>query len=252
MPSVPKPRMILIKIDGTVCERSFVSEVLLPFAEANVRSFLEEKWAEESVMELVSYLRKESDLDAKAPAIKNQAQDEGRLMRDVLLYIQYLMENNVPSKGRQMLYLMVWGDGYERQVLKSHLFPDVADAMYAWHKMQVPMSVYSGGNTIANKMIFSFSEEGGNLNKFVSKYLDVRVVGPKDSSESYEKIARDAGLKTRDMLFLTDSRDEGRAARNSNCQVVIMTRPGNPLISPDELMDINCKSANSFLDITFN
>lgn len=252
MPVLPKPKLIVIKIDGTTTDRSFVQEVLLPYAENNMRSFLEEHWADDDVMELIAYLRKESDLDPKAPAIKNQTTDEARLLKDVLSYIDYLLKANVTSKGRQMLYLLVWGDGYDRLKLKSNLFPDVADAMYAWHKMQIPMAVYSGGNITANKMIFTFSEEGGNLDKFVTKYLDVKVIGNKDNEESFERIARDFNIRTRDILFLTDSKEEGRAARNANCQVVIMTRPGNPEISADQMLDINCKSASSFLDVTFD
>lgn len=251
MARMQRPKMIVIKIDGTTTARSFIQQTLLPYAESNMKDYLMQHWGDEQVVDLINYLRKESDLDSKAPVIKNQTDNNARLMKETLAYVDYVLKTDKGSKGRQMLYLLIWADGYNSKRLESHVFFDVADAMYAWHKMRIPVCVYNGGNAIANKMLFTFSREGGNLNKFIKKYLDVNVYGPKNREDSYEKIASEFGIRTKEMLFLTDDATEAHAAREAGCKCVIVRRAGNADVTQDQLNEIGCRAVSSFLDILF-
>ena len=252
MVKVPKPKLIVLKIDGTTTPREFILDVMLPYAQNNMSEYLQEHWADDDVMKLISYLRQESDLDSNAPSIKNQRENDGRLLRETLEYLKYLMKGRKSTIGLQLFYLLIWGDGYDRGQLRSQVYPDVADAMYAWHVMKIPIVVFGGGCAVANRMIFTFSQEGGNLNKFVREYLEPSKIGNRREEESYEKIANRFSIKTKELLFLTDDPKEAMAAREARCRCVIVKRPNNPAVSQDELNEIGCSAVSSFLEVFFD
>lgn len=249
---LPKPKLILMKIDGVTSGREFIGKELLPYALDHAEEFLTEHWGDEDVLALIKYMQKESDIDEDGPAIKHQVKNEGRLLRETLDYVRYLFDKNRSTMGRQMLYLLVWGDGFASGKLKSHIFPDAGDAIFCWHKFEIPMCVFAGGNPTCNKMIFTFSREVGNLHRFITKYLDCKVYGNKDDEDSYDMIAKEFKCKAKEILFLTDDLREAAAARDARCKCVLIKRPGNAEVSQSQLDEIGVKAVERFTDIVFD
>lgn len=249
MGKMPKPSLILIKIDGTTTVQNFMKEVMIPYVEKNMRNFLLENWGRPVVDDLMDLLREESEHSHShgAPRIKNQSTDEGRLLKEVMAYLTYVMSGKKRSPGYQMLSLLIWGDGFDKKDLKAHVFPDVADAVYCWSKMGITMIIYSGGVPTYSQMTMTFTSEGGNLGKFVKEFIAVDIYGTKDDDKSYTRIADVFRINAKDILFLTDDVAEAQAAKKAQCQAVIVNRAGGQV--PGDLHGFQCVS--SFLDIEF-
>lgn len=144
------------------------------------------------------------------------------------------MDSKRHNTALKQLQILVWVYGYENNELKGHVYEDVIVAFRRWRSMGIRLFVFSTGMAVAQQLLFSNSTSGNLLN-YVENYFDL-MVGPKSQSASFKKIANYyMQVSTSSVLFITDTIDEGRAAKEAGCHVVLVQRPENKRISSQNL-----------------
>lgn len=200
---------VLTDIEGTTTPISFVHDALFPYARARIAEFCKSHEAEPEVAEALAAARAldghpELDLDAT-----------------IALLIRWIDEDRKagPLKTLQGL---IWQRGYEEGVLKGQVYEDAADYLNRWHASGLSLFVYSSGSVAAQKLIFGYSDKG-DLARLFSGFFDT-AVGGKLEAASYERIAREVGIKPANILFLSDNPGEIAAAKAAGMQVARIDR----------------------------
>lgn len=199
-----RPAAVLTDIEGTTTAIAFVKETLFPFAAQALDGFLDAHGREPEVASILADVRREApDEEARATLKRWMAADEKR----------------TPLKTLQGL---IWEAGYRDGRLKSHLWPDVAACLRAWHEGGVRLAVFSSGSVAAQKLLFGHSE-AGDLTPLFSGFYDTRI-GQKRETASYAAIARTLELPGTEILFLSDIAEELDAAKDAGMQTCQLLR----------------------------
>ncbi len=210
-------KAILTDIEGTTSSISFVKDVLFPYAERKIPSFL----------------RRESDRREVIKILKDVEEIEGKelsLEEVIKLLLRWIREDKkiTPLKELQGL---VWEEGYRKGELKGHIYEDAYEKLKEWHEKGIPIYVYSSGSVKAQKLLFS-NTPYGDLTYLFSGYFDTNV-GNKKDKDSYLRIARKVGLEPEDILFLSDNPQEIEAAAAAGMRVIRFAREGENEPLPD-------------------
>jgi beta-phosphoglucomutase-like phosphatase (HAD superfamily) len=113
---------------------------------------------------------------------------------------------------------------------------DVRPALERWRSSNIGISIYSAGSVFAQKLLFEHVSSGDpedpkaiiDARTYVSEWIDTSLGGVKTSSESYVKVVEMLREMRGRVLFLSDSLEELRAAREAGLKVSLVNRPGNP------------------------
>lgn len=202
---------IVMDIEGTTTSIDFVTSVLYPYARER----------------LPDYIRRHRG-EPEVAAIMDEAREAGGVWNDeaVVVRMCHWMERDQKVTPLKSLQGLIWEEGYRGGELVSHLYPDVAPALRAWHARGIRLYVYSSGSAHAQRLIFGHTI-AGDLTPLISGYFDTRV-GHKREVASYQRIAGDIGVPPRGILFLSDVREELDAAREAGWQTVWLVRDGLP------------------------
>ncbi len=211
-------RAVLCDIEGTTTSISFVHDELFPLSLREMLTFL-------------SNPANTNELEAELQKVRtNLAQNSNG--GDVSIpqladYFCELIRNDVKDTLLKKIQGKIWKTAYEQGQVKGHLYPDVKPAWEAWRAQGKKIAIYSSGSVEAQKLIFGYSTEG-DLTPMITAYFDT-TTGPKKEANSYIKIADLLRLAPSEILFLSDSLDEIKAADNAGCQVIRLVRPpGQP------------------------
>ncbi len=188
-------RYILMDVEGTTTSLTFVKDVLFSYASKRFESYLEahpEKVQGER-KEFLFKLRKWVQEDSKEAALKD-------------------------IQGE------IWKQGFESGELKGHVYPDVPTAFKRWFAQNLRMGIYSSGSVLAQEQLFKHTEYG-NLNTWIAHNFDTEV-GPKRQQASYKAIAERLELPPKEILFLSDVREELTAAKQAGMGAVQVLRQG--------------------------
>ena len=187
-------RAILTDIEGTTSSISFVTETLFPYARARMADYVAahpETVAEVPGNDPVATLLAWMDADAK----------------------------ETPLKALQGL---IWAEGYADGTLRGHVYADAVAGLRRWHAAGLSLYVFSSGSVAAQKLIFAHSV-AGDLTPLFSGYFDT-TTGPKREAASYVKIAKSIDIPPKNILFLSDTRQEVDAARAAGMDVRLIDR----------------------------
>lgn len=198
-------RLVLLDIEGTTLPISYVQKTLFPYAAARLQKFVEENGSD--------------------PLVRTAIGDVQRLASDrppIEQLLEWLDEDRkeAPLKTLQGL---IWKQGYESGDLETPLYPDVGPVLQLWKSRNLRLAVYSSGSVMAQRLIYGHTSEG-DLSALFEAFFDLDM-GPKKVAESYTAIAHRAGLATEEILFLSDSADELRAAGAAGCAACQLVRP---------------------------
>lgn len=205
-------RAVVTDIEGTTSSISFVKEVLFPYAAQAMPDFLARHWQDEAVQVQIRALAAETGVPVADAATANE------------LLQQWIREDRkaTPLKALQG---MIWKRGYEDGAYRAHMYPEVADQLRRWHDAGIALYVYSSGSVAAQKLFFGFSEMG-DLTPLFTGYFDT-TTGPKQSADSYRKIAEEIGIPAELILFLSDIPAELDAAREAGLHTTLLDRDGS-------------------------
>lgn len=206
---------VIVDIEGTTSATAFVYDRLFPYSRARIQEYLDDPRATGVVDQVRQVLG--------SPA----AGDAPPTREDVIVALQGWIDADAKVTPLKTLQGIIWEDGFAAGDLVSHLFPDVAPALAAWHRQGLSLYVYSSGSVLAQRAWFAHSD-AGDLNGLFSGNFDTVSAGPKREPSSYARIQTALGAPAGSLLFLSDVAAELDAARTCGWQVVEVTRPGEP------------------------
>jgi enolase-phosphatase E1 len=214
---------VLVDIEGTTTSISFVYDVLFPYAAERLEAVCARPDPEPELAEALALLRREYEEEAARgialPPFGNGAP-----------YARRLMAEDRTSTGLKLLQGLIWEEGYRSGALRGHVFPDVPGALAAWRDRGLRLRIFSSGSVRAQKLLFGCSEHG-DLTPFFEGFHDT-TTGPKREASSYTAIAQAYGLPPREVLFLSDVREELDAAATAGMRTGLLVRPGNRPAEP--------------------
>lgn len=202
---------VVMDIEGTTTSIDFVTDVLYPYAREHLPNFVRRHRNEPEVA-----------------AILDEAREVGGVWNDEAVVVRMCGWMAADRKVTPLKDLqgLIWEEGYGAGELVSHLYPDVAPALRAWHARGIRLYIYSSGSAHAQRLIYGHTIEG-DLTPLLSGYFDTRV-GAKREADSYRRIAQAIGAPPRHLLFLSDVRAELDAAREAGWQTVWLVRDSLP------------------------
>ena len=209
-------RAILLDIEGTTTPISFVHDVLFPYSQQHLESFLANHDESPDVSADIELLRAEHTADA------SDAKQPPPLVQP---YLHWLIEQDRKSPALKSLQGKIWKQGYQDGSLRSSVFADVPVTMERWFNEGVNVSIFSSGSVLAQKLLFAHTN-AGDLTKLIDNYFDTRV-GKKTEPDSYKEIAAVLSLAPIQIQFISDVVKELDAAADAGMQTCLCIRPGN-------------------------
>jgi enolase-phosphatase E1 len=222
-------KAIITDIEGTTSSLSFVKEVLFPYARANMADY-------------VRVHRGEPQLDLLFKAICDEVGEELGIESIIAQLIQWIDEDKKVTSLKSLQGL-IWEAGYKKGDFKGHVYLDAVENLKAWKAKGLDLYIYSSGSVYAQKLLFEHTEYG-DLTPLFSGYFDTNIGGKKESS-SYEKIAAQLAIPSKELLFLSDIKEELVAAKVAGFQTIWLTR--------DDVSDLQAEplqvSSFDFIDL---
>lgn len=219
--------LALLDIEGTTSSVRFSQQVLLPYAWSHTPEYLTEFWDHPVVQELADQLLHEASGPSLA-ALREQARSQYEVIKPVVDATRILISQDSRAACLKALQRMIWNRGYDFGELKSHVFPDVPHALVLWYHQGVRVRVFSHGSVESQRTFFAHTAAGNLLPVFEGHHDS--DTGGKREADSYRKIAQDAGLEPRKILFFSDVPEELDAAQAAGLQTVLTVRPDNPTV----------------------
>ncbi len=223
-------RAILIDIEGTTSSVRYVYDVLFPFAREKMDDFLRRRWEDP----LVQSIKERFAHDAGAPSFAAWVAGIGDKKDPVSVLsaeARRLMDGDVKATGLKELQGLIWQEGYDAGLLKSHVYDDVPPALRDWSARGIDLRIYSSGSITAQKVFFAHTAFG-DLRPLFRGHYDT-TSGPKREAYSYRRIVADIGMSAGEVLFLSDVPAELDAARQAGLRTGLVRRPGNAPIGED-------------------
>jgi enolase-phosphatase E1 len=212
---------VLLDIEGTTTPIAFVHHTLFGYARARVSGFLERHWSEPGIKADVARLEAEHAAELSQPAPPPWCQD----VSGVTAYVHWLMEQDRKSTGLKSLQGKIWEEGYRSGELESEVYPDVLPALERWRGEGIDVAIFSSGSVQAQQALFRHTA-AGDLTPFIRAYFDT-MTGPKNSPESYTRIAASLECAPTDVCFVSDIVAELDAARAAGMRTAWCVRqPG--------------------------
>lgn len=206
---------VLLDIEGTTTPVDFVYRVLFPYAQENLADWLAGNPDDPAIGRVFEEYAQ--DCSSGKPAIHSQ--------QSPAPYLNWLMSQDRKSPALKEIQGKIWESGYKIGSLKGAVFPDVKGALERLQAAGKRTFIYSSGSVLAQQLLFSHCTEG-DLTAFLSGYFDT-AIGPKLESSSYGKIAEEINCAPSEILFISDSLAELRAASACGMTVMHSCRPGN-------------------------
>ncbi len=201
-------KAILTDIEGTTSSLSFVKDVLFPYARERMAEFVH--------------------THATEPIVRRELEEVGRISGknlsepEVIAQLIRWIDADKKITPLKSLQGMIWEDGYKKGDFKGHVYEDVVRHLKKWKQAGLKLYVFSSGSVQAQKLLFAHTEYG-DLTPLFSGYFDT-TVGSKREADSYRKIAESIGIPPREILFLSDIREELDAAHAAGMRVMWLAR----------------------------
>ncbi len=201
-------KAIIMDIEGTTTSIAFVYDVLFPYAKQNLPAYIHEHENDDLVREQLALVSKESgeELDTEA----------------VVQRLLEWMDKDRKVTPLKTLQGLIWEHGYRKGDFKGHVYSDVPGSLQRWQDNGISLYIYSSGSVHAQKLLFEHTEYG-DLTRFMTGYFDTRI-GNKQESESYERITKLIDIPPEEILFLSDSEAELKAADKAGLKTILLDR----------------------------
>ncbi|CAG9789279.1 unnamed protein product [Diatraea saccharalis] len=228
---IKKCKILLLDIEGTTTSISFVKDKLFPYAEENVKQFLDSQWESDDVKEAVTALRKLALEDKEknvngVVAIPGEDASKEDQIEGLVNNMKWQMSSDRKAGPLKLLQGLIWKKGYDAGDIKGHVYDDVLPALEQWRSSEDrKIYIYSSGSVEAQKLLFGQSL-AGDLLPHIAGHFDT-AVGAKQEAASYAKIVEQIGCQPDEILFLTDIVKEAEAASESGLHAALVSREGN-------------------------
>ncbi|MFM7469086.1 MAG: acireductone synthase [Vampirovibrionales bacterium] len=208
--------LIVMDIEGTLTDISFVHDMLFPYAKEHLRAFLQAPIAsvyQTTVAEALELtyqtLRLEQGLSEPTLEAAIQA-------------LETWIHHDRKHTGLKLLQGCLWEKGYQEGAYQGHVYPEVLPCLQAWQRMGLSLGIYSSGSVQAQKLLFRHSIEG-DMTPLFQYHFDTQL-GAKQEVMSYEAMVQATGVQPQRILFLSDSIAELEAAHQAGLATVQLCR----------------------------
>ena len=223
---------ILLDVEGTTTPIAFVYEVLLPYARARMRNFLERHRDDHGVRDDLALLFQEYQADrARGVAVPEWRGDtpEGSL-ESATAYALFLLDDDRKATGLKSLQGRIWQEGFAAGSLRGQVYPDVPAAFERWRRQGRQVAIFSSGSVLAQRLLFA-TTPAGDLTPYIGAHFDT-TTGSKRESATYARIARELAVPPPRVLFVSDTPAELEAARGAGMAVAHCVREATAGASP--------------------
>jgi methylthioribulose 1-phosphate dehydratase/enolase-phosphatase E1 len=219
------PSHIVLDIEGTVAPISFVADILFPYAQARLKSHLEENFDSAETQSDLDLLRQQALADGTPfPDAASASKEE--IINAAVECCEAQMAADRKTTALKALQGHIWREGFASGHLRAELFRDVPDALATWRSQGIKTYIYSSGSRQAQRDLFAHTQVG-DLRPYLSGFFDT-TSGVKVEAQSYANIALSLGADApSDILFATDNVLEAQAAGQAGWRAVVVDRPGN-------------------------
>ncbi len=217
---VPKPKAIVMDLSGTAVKSAFIDRVLMPYIKNNAKTFIEEKWDNKDVKKDVEALRKEAAKDESGVKIAAAEAPLPEQQQSVVDYVTQCLDSKKESKALSRFRFHMWFDGYDKGTLTTPVYSDVGIQIKSWKEMDVKLYVLSNTWVEATKKFLSKTTQG-DLNLMIDGHFDASD-GSLSDKETYVKLVTKIGLTADQVLFLTKSAEEAKAAKEAGLPIVLV------------------------------
>ena len=221
---------LLLDIEGTTCPVSFVSQVLFPYASAQIETYLERHRDDPEIKSLLEEVDQAwgQDTAPEAQSLRIGLKEEIAQNKAgaVAAYLRQLIERDVKLTALKDLQGRIWKHGYASGEITARLFDDVPAALQRWHEAGYILGVYSSGSVPAQQLLYGHCQ-AGDITGLFSHWFDTRTGGKKEP-KSYALIATQMSTDPEQVLFISDATAELEAASQSGMAVLFSDREGNP------------------------
>ena len=205
---------ILLDIEGTTTDISFVHQTLFPYSRDGMDRFIRTNYQQPIMQE---YLRQ------IAEDIHLQSFSHHQLDLIISQLIQWI-DNDVKNSSLKGIQGLQWEQGYSEGTYQSHIYEDVLPALKKWKEENYSIGIFSSGSIKAQKLLFRYSKYG-DLRMFFNHFFDTKT-GPKKEPDSYLTIAKAMGYPPNQIHFFSDVTEELDAAKKTGYQTTQMVRDG--------------------------
>ncbi|KAF8754826.1 hypothetical protein HU200_011443 [Digitaria exilis] len=222
---------VVLDIEGTTTQISFVTDVMFPYARDNVQKHLTSTFDSEETKEDIKLLRIQIEEDLRngiAGAVPVPPDEAGKeeVINSLVANVESMIKADRKITSLKQLQGHIWRTGFEKKELQGVVFEDVPVALKNWHTSGIKVYIYSSGSREAQRLLFG-NTTYGDLRKFLCGYFDT-TTGNKRETKSYFEISQSLGVDSpSQILFITDVFQEAVAAKNAGFDVIISIRPGN-------------------------
>lgn len=206
-------KAILTDIEGTTTDIRFVHDVLFPYARQQLPAFVQQRWDEPVVQEIMQQARLELD---SADA------DQQTLIQAFINWI----DQDKKVTALKTLQGLIWVEGYKSGDFTGHLYQDAYELLKKWHAQGIELSIFSSGSVKAQQLLFSHSDFG-DLTPLFSHYFDT-TTGHKREKAAYVAIADALQQLPENILFLSDIVEELDAAQSAGMKTYLLARDQMP------------------------
>ncbi|KAI9837472.1 MAG: hypothetical protein M1819_007120 [Sarea resinae] len=188
--------------------------------------------------------------DADFTPYKNAFPEEARQSREAFeQHVQDLTARDVKVAYLKGLQGFLFQTLYASGAVTTPFYADVAPALHRWTQAphELTLAIYSSGSIAAQKLLFSHASTStstststapsptkaapsADLTPLLTHYFDTTTAGPKTAPESYLRIADALARPPHQLLFLSDSIHEVRAARAAGWLATVVVREGNAAV----------------------
>lgn len=224
-----KPQAIVMDIEGTTTDRNFMHTTLSPFFKSQMTAFLTDAFEWREVKQVIKQLRllQQSGQYARMPIVA--VGSKTAVISSVTENIRWQIRHKTMSSELKQMQLLCWLWGFDKDMIRTHIYDDVSTAMDRWKAQGVKLAIYSSGMVIAQKLFFTKTTRG-NLFPLIDYFFDSSI-GDKTDSQSYKIIVNTMKCEAKRVTFVTDDPNEAKAALNAGLEAVVIERPGKAVDS---------------------
>jgi enolase-phosphatase E1 len=139
-----------------------------------------------------------------------------------MISIQWLMAKDRKCTALKSLQGKIWQEGYASGELHGLVYADVPPAFERWRQQKRQICIYSSGSVLSQQLLYR-SVASGDLTPHIAAFFDTRV-GSKTQTQSYRKIAESLACNPCDILFISDTMKEIKAAHEAGMQAILCYR----------------------------
>ncbi|KAI2803684.1 hypothetical protein RDWZM_001615 [Blomia tropicalis] len=226
-----KPSNILIDIYGVISSWSFASDLKV-YALDTMSSYLRDNWDSKFLKTMMTRLREQVTIDREAgidvPNIAPDSATREDQIETASASIRWQMKNKHNTTKSQMGHLCanLWSQAYETGKLKTHAYPEVADAFHYWRFEEfIKIYSYASGSPDGQRL-FLRSSVLGDLNRYVANALNASG-GYKFDSDKFRSVAsalRESHLPN--LIYITDCPKKAKNAIKAGLRSIVVNRTG--------------------------